>query len=128
MNSSSPDFDTPGLATAIEKMPPGEIDRLPFGVIHLDRNGVVTSYSRREGELSGFDPTRAVGMAFFKDVAPCMDSPALRGRIETAMAAGTLDAEFTHVGDFSDRDRELCIRAQSAADGGVWLFLKRFES
>ena len=127
MNTSLPDFDTPDLARAVERMPPGAVDLLPFGAIHLDADGIVISYSRREAELSGFDPARAVGLAFFKDMAPCMDHPALRGRIEAAMKAGTLDAEFTHVGDFSDRDRELCIRAQSAAEGGVWLFLKRFD-
>lgn len=128
MSISLPEFDTPDLARAVERMPPDTIDALPYGTIHLDPNGIVTLYSRREAELSGFDPSRAIGMAFFKDVAPCMNNPALSGRIQAAMAAGTLDAEFSHVGDFSDPDRELCIRAQSAADGGVWLFLKRFET
>lgn len=127
MNETFPDFDMPDLAKAIERMPAADIDSLPYGVIHLDARGVVTSFSRREAELSGFHPARAVGMAFFKDVAPCMDGPELRGRIEAAMVAGTLDAEFTHIGDFSDRDREVCIRAQSAAGGGVWLFIKRFD-
>lgn len=54
-----------------------------------------------------------------------MDNPRFKGRIDEAVAAGTLDAEFTHVGDFGDRDRELFVRAQSASDGGVWLFMKR---
>lgn len=128
MNDAFPDFDMPELAKAVERMPATQIDLLPYGVIRLDAHGVVTSYSRREAQLSGFDPARAVGMAFFRDVAPCMDGPELRGKIEAAMASGKLDAEFTHIGDFSDVDRELTIRAQSACDGGVWLFIKRFDS
>ena len=39
-----------------------------------------------------------------------MGKPNFRGRIERALAAGSLDLEFTHVGDFSDRDRELTVR------------------
>lgn len=127
MSNSLPDFDTPDLASAVERMSPDALDSLPYGVIRLDSHGTVKSYSRREAALSGFDPVRALGMDFFKDVAPCMDNPALRGRIVAAMASGKFDAEFSHVGDLSDEDRELCIRAQSASDGGVWLFLKRFD-
>ena len=54
-----------------------------------------------------------------------MDNPDFRGRVERASAAGTLDLEFTHIGDFEDRDRELNIRVQPASTGGYWIFLRR---
>ena len=101
------------------------IDQLPFGAIKLDRSVAVVFISQRERELSGRGDRPSIGLAFFTDIAPCMDNPQFKGRIDAALAAGTLDAEFTHVGDFADRDRELSVRAQSAADGGVWLFLRR---
>jgi len=33
--------------------------------------------------------------------------------------------EFSHVGDFEDRDRELTVRIQSASTGGYWIFMRR---
>ena len=124
-SESEPTFDTPKLAQAVERLPTEVIDRLPFGAIKLDRSGAVMYISQRERELSGRGDRPSIGLAFFTDIAPCMDNPAFKGRIDAAVAAATLDAEFTHVGDFADRDRELSVRAQSAADGGIWLFLRR---
>ena len=125
MSEKEPAFDTPELAQAVEKLSFSVIDRLPFGAIKLDRSGAVVFISQREREISGRGDRPSIGLAFFTDIAPCMDNPHFKGRIDAALAAGTLDAEFTHVGDFADRDRELAVRAQSAADGGVWLFLRR---
>jgi len=122
-----PRFDTDNLARIVESMPIDAIDALDFGAIRLDRSGTVTFYSKTEAEQSGRGPRPTVGLKFFTDVAPCMNNPAFRGRIEAAIAAGTLDIEFNHVGDFADRDRELCVRAQSASDGGVWIFHQRVE-
>jgi photoactive yellow protein len=121
-------FDTPELGRAIEKLSVDSINRLPFGVIKLNASGVVEFYSAREAELSGRGDLPVLGIDFFSKIAPCMDTPQFRGRIETAIANGKLDAEFSHIGDFSDRDRELAIRAQSASDGGVWLFLMRLDA
>ena len=41
------------------------------------------------------------------------------------MVRGTLDLEFTHIGDFEDRERELAVRVQSASHGGYWVFMRR---
>ena len=124
-SGSDPTFDTPNLAVEVEKLSFESVDRLSFGAIKLDRAGAVIFISQRERELSGRGDRPAIGLDFFTEIAPCMDNPRFKGRIDEAVAAGTLDAEFTHVCDFADRDRELFVRAQSASDGGVWLFMKR---
>jgi photoactive yellow protein len=120
-----PDFYLPLLARSIEALTNDEIDMLPFGVIGLDQQGVVRLYSKTEARLSGRKSRPTEGLLFFTDVAPCMDNEFFKGRIDKAMKAGTLDIAFTHVGDFSDRERELSVRVQSAADGGVWIFHQR---
>jgi photoactive yellow protein len=120
-----PEFNLPMLARAVEALTTDEIDVLPFGVIGLDQEGVVRLYSKTEARLSGRKSRPTEGLLFFTDVAPCMDNEYFRGRIDKALKAGTLDIAFTHVGDFSDRERELSVRVQSAADGGVWIFHQR---
>lgn len=118
-------FDQPDLARAVETLTAVEIDALPFGAVRLDRDGRVVLYSEAEARLSGFGSRPRIGLAFFTEIAPCMNTEQFRGRAEKAIAAGTLNVEFTHIGDFDDRDRELTVKIQSAADGGLWIFLRR---
>lgn len=120
-----PAFDDPALAARVEALPAEAIDRLPFGAIRLDADGVVTFYSAAERRLSGSGDLARLGGRFFAEIAPCMDNDGYRGRIEAARAAGRLDLEFTHIGDFDDRERELTVRVQSATGGGVWIFMRR---
>jgi len=120
-----PDFDTPALARAVEALPAAVVDALPFGAIRLAADGTVAYYSAAERRLSGSGSHDRIGLNFFDQVAPCMDNTDFRGRVERASAAGTLDLEFTHIGDFDDRDRELNIRVQPARAGGYWIFLRR---
>jgi photoactive yellow protein len=123
--SQIPEFDTPGLAKAVEALSPQEVDALPFGAIRLNDAGYVTYYSAAERKLSGSGDRTRLGREFFGQIAPCMDNESFRGRIEQAKLRGTLDLEFIHIGDFEDRDRELTVRIQSASGGGVWIFLRR---
>lgn len=120
-----PSFDQPDLARAVEGLPIGALDDLPFGAIRLDAEGVVRVYSGAERRLSGSGDRPRLGLHFFREVAPCMDGPRYRGRIERAMEAGGLDLEFGWTGDFGDAERSLRVRVQSAAGGGCWIFMRR---
>jgi photoactive yellow protein len=118
-------FETQDLAKQIETLDEQAIDALPFGAIRLDADGVVTFFSKAERELSGYRDRPTIGKIFFTDIAPCMADEAFRGRLEAARARGTLDLQFSWIGDFADRRRELRVRVQSASDGGVWIFIQR---
>lgn len=120
-----PDFDEPDLAMAIEALPSETVDTLPYGAIRLNDDGKVEFYSAAERRLSGSGNHDRLGLDFFSKIAPCMDNPHFRGRVERARESGTLDLEFSHVGDFEDRDRELTVRIQSASAGGYWIFMRR---
>ncbi len=120
-----PDFDAAELSSVVENLNEEQIDALEFGAIRLDEAGKVRLYSRTERVQSGSGERERVGRDFFAQVAPCMDNEEFRGRIERARAAGRLDIEFSHVGDFADEDREMTIRVQSASGGGIWIFLRR---
>ncbi len=120
-----PSFDTPNLSQVVEAMTPAELDLLPFGVTLLDADNIVRIVNKSEAELSGFGDRARAGVLFFVDMAPCMNNGYFKGRIEKARQAGTLDITFTFVGDFTDTNRELTVRAQSAKDGGAWLFIQR---
>jgi photoactive yellow protein len=120
-----PSFDTPQLAAAIEALPEAMLDRLPFGAIRMDSDGIVQVYSGAERRLSGLGERPRLGLDFFTGVAPCMDNPRFRGRIEKVLAEGRLDLEFGWAGDFADETRSLRVRIQSAAAGGYWICMLR---
>jgi photoactive yellow protein len=117
-------FDSPNLATTVEQLSQHDLDRLPFGVILLDREGIVLFYSETEGRLSGYAPRSPLGQNFF-EVSRCMGSDAFHGRIVRAMEAGKVDLEIGWSGDFADPNRDLRIRVQSARSGGIWIFIDR---
>ena len=118
-------YDSDHAARQLEAMSAQAIDALPFGVIRLDREGLVKLYSTPEAEQSGFTHRPALGLDFFEQVAPCMNTPMMKGLIEQAWRDQTLDIEIGWVGDLNDPNRAYAIRALSASDGGVWLMLNR---
>ena len=117
-------FDANDLAARIEQLSQDDLDRLPFGVILLDRNDTVLFYSATEGRLSGYAPRSPLGQNFF-EVSHCMGGDDFRGRITRAMENGKVDLEIGWRGDFNDPNRELRIRVQSARNGGVWIVIDR---
>lgn len=118
-------IDDDTLPARIERLSTRELDALPFGVVRLDAEGIVTFYSRTEAEQSGFRDRRAIGRNFFTQMAPCLSTPDRHRLINEARRSGTLDIAFEQVGDFDDADRELQVRVISASDGGLWVFLQR---
>jgi photoactive yellow protein len=125
MAEELPAYDDAKLAEKVERLSEAQICALPFGAIRLDADGEVTYYSEAERRLSGSGVLPRIGLNFFHDIAPCMDNPDYRGRIDRAKTQGTLDLEFAHIGDFEDRGRELTVRIQSASDRGYWIFMRR---
>jgi photoactive yellow protein len=117
------DFDAPDIAAHIEQLSQYELDKLPFGVILLDRAGVVLFYSETEARQSGYGKV-PLGQNLF-DISCCMNGDDFRGRVTRAMEAGPVDLEIGWPGDFADPTRELRIRVQSSRKGGVWMFIER---
>jgi photoactive yellow protein len=121
----TPSLDDDAFVSSLDQLSLDAIDALPFGVIRLDADGVVTLLSATEARQSGVGARPVLGLRFFADLAPCMWTEAFQARYDAAAAAGTLDVTFDQIGDFDDRTRHLHVRARSASGGGVWLLLDR---
>jgi photoactive yellow protein len=116
-------FDAPNLAAQIEQLSRYELDHLPFGVILLNREGVVLFYSATEAQQSGYGKI-PIGQNLF-EISSCMASDDFRGRIMRAMEEGPVDLEFGWTGDFDDPKRDLRFRIQSSSAKGIWIFVER---
>lgn len=123
MANAAVDFEAPDLAARIEQLSQYELDNLPFGVILLDRNGVVLFYSQTEARQSGYGAV-PIGQNLF-EISRCMNGDDFRGRVTRAMEEGPVDLEIAWPGDYGDPTRELRIRVQSSRKGGLWMFVER---
>jgi photoactive yellow protein len=119
------DISDPNIRQKVEALSPDDVDELRFGAIRLNAAGGVVLYNRTERRQSGYGRRPTIGLDFFLEIAPCMNDPDFRGRIEKTRRAGTLDMEFGWIGDFSDPERDMTVRAVSASDGGLWIFIRR---
>jgi photoactive yellow protein len=123
MSAVDVDFNAPDLAARIETLSQHELDNLPFGVVLLDRLGVVLFYSATESRQSGYGGN-PVGQNLF-EISRCMRG-GMRDRVMRAMEEESpVDLEFGWIGDYADPNRELRIRVQSSRRGGVWMFVER---
>ena len=101
-----------------------EIDRLPFGVIKVDRKGTILFYNDTEGRLAGFAPANVVGRNFFRDIAPCTNRPEFLGRFLHGVKTGRFDVTFRYL--FAFRSREAVVRVtfrNSYFDDAVWILI-----
>jgi photoactive yellow protein len=117
-------FDAADLVQHIEKLSQYQLDNLSFGVILIDRDGMIRFYSKTEAQKSGYgkDPT---GQNLFA-ISECMASNDFHGRIKRAMDDGPVDLEFGWSGDYDDPTRDLRLRVISASDNNsIWIFIER---
>ena len=123
MSVEAVQFDANDLAERIEQLSQHELDYLPFGVILLDREGIVQFYSKTEARKSGYGKI-PLGLNLF-EISPCMAAKDFRGRIQNAMDKGPVNLEFGWAGDFADPSRDLRLRVMSSLNNGIWIFIER---
>ncbi len=117
------DFDSPDIVRQVEALSQHQLDRLPFGVILLDRHFVVRFYSETEARESGYG-MEPLGRDFF-EVSQCEDKADLRANWVRAMEQGPVDFDLSRTGDVANPKRELRMRIVSARNGGLWIFVER---
>jgi photoactive yellow protein len=67
-------FGDPLLLDALESAALADIDGIGFGLVVMDRDGIVLGYNQRESRLSGLPPAKVTGRNFFVDVGPCTNN------------------------------------------------------
>ncbi|MCY0989148.1 PAS domain-containing protein [Nannocystis sp. ILAH1] len=108
-------FDSPTLLADLEQASASELDDVALGVVRMDRDGVVLSFSRRESQLSGLSPQSVVGRNFFIEVAPCTNNFMVAERYAES---GELDERIDYVFTYRMKPRPVRLRMLKRADGG----------
>ena len=120
------EFGQDNLENSLANMSDRELDNLNFGAIQVDHNGTILQYNAAEGDITGRDPKEMVGKNFFKDVAPCTDSPEFKGKFDEGVKAGSLDTIFEYTFDYQMAPTKVKVQMKKAMTGdSYWIFVKR---
>ncbi len=112
-------FGTPGLLGWIETATVDDLDALPFGLVSMRPDGIVTHYNKAEARLAGLTPERVVGRNFFTAVAPCTNNFMVAHRFE---AEPELDAVVEYVFTFRLAPMKVRLRLlKRAASAAMYL-------
>lgn len=121
--SASVNFDVPDLAAKAAGLQPSELNKLPFGVMRLKRDGTILLYSETEARRSGYNAS-AQGKNLFA-ICDRFNGDDFRGRIERGLDRGQVDFELGWTGDYGNPRRDLRIRVQSLDVDSIWVFVER---
>jgi photoactive yellow protein len=126
------------ISEVVARLPVAERNALPFGLVKLDKAGIILEYNMAEAEISGVNQEDVVGKNFFLDVAVCTQRPEFYGIFRQAMdGSGFINQIFNYefqnalysavhepvkvkVHMFSSQD--------SKGQSIVWLMVKRVDA
>jgi len=109
----------------IERFGELELDELPFGAIHLDKDGTILSFNKAEVDLSGRTKEKVVGKSFFTEVAPCTNVQEFAGKFREGVQKGSLHVVFPYVFDFEMDPRHVWVTLfYSNETDTAWVFVR----
>ena len=119
-------FGKDDIENVMSKMSPTEVDQLAFGAVQLDARGNILRYNAAEASITGRDAKGVIGKNFFRDVAPCTNSPTFKGVFDKGVREGNLNTMFEYVFDYKMAPTKVKIHMKKAiSDGSFWIFVKR---
>ncbi|MDP2005576.1 MAG: phosphonate transporter [Rubrivivax sp.] len=119
-SAPAPNFADPALHTLLDRCSEAELDRLGFGVIGFDAQGLVSRYNQFESQAAGLSPQRVLGHPLFTVVAPCMNNFMVAQRFDDADAeASVLDATLPYVLTLRMRPTKVQLRLLAAPGAAV---------
>ncbi len=104
-----------------------ELDRLPAGMIQLDRAGTVLKYNQTESRLTNYQKENALGSNFFDEVAPCTKVQEFHGRFLEGVARRSLHVSFPYEFRFRDgRHKDVIVSMfYSRSTDTIWVQVQR---
>jgi len=119
-------FGSRDLDLQLPNMSQENLDNLSFGAVELDRNGKILRYNKSEGDITGRDPKATLGKNFFKEVAPCTNSPEFYGKFEEGVKRGSLNTLFEYTFDHQMRPTKVKVQMKKDPQKETyWIFVKR---
>jgi photoactive yellow protein len=119
-------FGKDDIENVLGKMSGSQLNELAFGAIQLDAAGKIITYNAAEADITGRDAASVIGKNFFRDVAPCTNTPKFKGVFDAGVKAANLNTMFEYVFDYNMKPTKVKIHMKKAISGDTfWVFVKR---
>ena len=119
-------FGKDDIANVLAKLSPKEVDQLAFGAVQIDGKGTILQYNEAEASITGRTRKDVIGKNFFRDVAPCTNSPKFKGVFDAGVRQGSLNTMFEYVFDHHMAPTKVKIHMKKAIVADTyWIFVKR---
>lgn len=121
-SSSEPSLSISGAS--VDLLEDSDLDRAPFGIICVDRDGTILRYNLYESRLARLDRNQVLGRGFFDEVARCTRNDAFEGRFRR-FVSGALPPEeqrFEFVFDFAFGAQRVGVEMHRAAESERFYF------
>jgi photoactive yellow protein len=113
---------------AADRMTAEELDRLPYGMIQLDKSGRILNYNAVESSLASLSKEEAIGKQFFTEIAPCTRVQEFYGRFKEGVIRESLDTSFHFHFAFKQHPRDVTVRLlYSKRTRTVWVLISDHE-
>ncbi|WP_224746416.1 PAS domain-containing protein [Mucilaginibacter glaciei] len=113
-------FNDPSLLQWLDTHSESDYDKLPFGVVKMDYEGVVAAYSRGQSKISGVTKENAKGKNFFTQIAPCTNNFMVAERYKDITLDETLPYMFTYI----TKPTPVTLRLIKGGNGSQYLLAK----
>lgn len=114
-----------GIGDQLHTFSDDELDEAPFGIIRVSDEGEVEFFNRYESQLSGVDPSEAIGSNFFTQVAPCSNNRIFRGRFKEGVRKGELNEKFTYTYTYKMKPTLVDVRLRRDDEGNNWILVQK---
>jgi photoactive yellow protein len=121
-------FVAPDLLAQLPKLKPRELNALPFGCVQVDDSGVVMQYNLWEAEFAGVEQAKAIGVNFFRELAPCTNNRLVYGKFKDGIASGELDATVSYAFTYKMRPTLVDVHLYREPNTQTnWVLVQRAE-
>jgi photoactive yellow protein len=126
---SKQSFIHASLLKHLPQLSPAERDTLNFGCVQLDDKGTVLHYNRWESEFAGVEPQNAVGINFFRELAPCTNNRLIYGRFKDGISANELNVVVSYAFTYKMRPTLVDVHLYRDPDSQTnWVLVQKAES
>ena len=119
-------FGKDDIDNVLGKFSNAQIDQLAFGAVQLDASGTILTFNAAEAGMTGRNAASVIGKNFFREVAPCTNSPSFKGVFDAGVKKGELNTMFEYLFDDNMVATKVKIHMKKAISGNsYWIFVKR---
>ncbi|SOD92805.1 photoactive yellow protein [Spirosoma fluviale] len=112
-------FSDSNLLDWLEEQTNEQLEDSPFGVVRMNREGIVVAYCKSESHITGISKEYALGKYYFTQIAPCANNQMVAAKY----GQPTLDEEMDYILTYVSAPTKVRLRLLKSPESRYQYFL-----